>query len=470
MTNELSVVGYCIVNQMSNVENYTWHPQPEAALVIHNLLDDIVSRSVAAQEMSSRLRDETGTRLFDWIDHLVLPIGKLKSEVMYAHGFKLNHDGESQIWSHPSAMLPPLVQRKEESDVTVLTIKVESVEEFLAKQDLQRDSVIIGEPHSSYRAVQFAQDPDIELWANERHGYRGFTPQVVKPELLSALQKHEERFLSRTRHFKDEDDGFQHAGELISAAASDLGVNRACDLFFAKEREYWQERNLAARVQKARQDRLGLGWANHDHHTYRSSREHFHRLVAVLEQLGFNCREQFYAGHESGWGAQVLEQTSCGITVFADVDLAAGEVHAAFAHHPLSPCDELGTVGLWCKLHGEAFLGAGMHHLECQFDFDAIRVQLATADIGTMAPFTDFPYLRQAFTVGQMWVVEPERISALVMNGWIDQQQANRFKEQGAIGSHLEILERNEGYKGFNQTGISEIIQRTDPRHASNPG
>jgi hypothetical protein len=28
----------------------------------------------------------------------------------------------------------------------------------------------------------------------------------------------------------------------------------------------------------------------------------------------------------------------------------------------------------------------------------------------------------------------------------------------------MEILERNDGYKGFNQTGISEIITRTDPR------
>jgi hypothetical protein len=32
------------------------------------------------------------------------------------------------------------------------------------------------------------------------------------------------------------------------------------------------------------------------------------------------------------------------------------------------------------------------------------------------------------------------------------------------LGSHLEILERNDGYKGFNQTGVSDIIARTDPR------
>ena len=30
-------------------------------------------------------------------------------------------------------------------------------------------------------------------------------------------------------------------------------------------------------------------------------------------------------------------------------------------------------------------------------------------------------------------------------------------------GSHLEILERDAGYKGFNQAGINEIIRETDP-------
>ena len=42
--------------------------------------------------------------------------------------------------------------------------------------------------------------------------------------------------------------------------------------------------------------------------------------------------------------------------------------------------------------------------------------------------------------------------------------QAEKFRTEGAIGSHLENLERNQGFKGFNQTGVSEIISATDPR------
>ena len=126
--------------------------------------------------------------------------------------------------------------------------------------------------------------------------------------------------------------------------------------------------------------------------------------------------------------------------------------------------DELGTVGLWCALHGESFLQAGMHHLECQFDFDATRDQLRRAGVETMAPFTDFSFLRQAFTTGEMWEVDPGRLVKTQVSGAITASQAEQFRDEGALVSHLEILERNDGYKGFNQTGVSDIIARTDPR------
>src|SRR4029079_17801252 len=138
---------------------------------------------------------------------------------------------------------------------------------------------------------------------------------------------------------------------------------------------------------------------------------------------------------------------------------------ADFAHDPLPPRDRLGTVGLWCGLHGESLLQAGMHHLECTFDFDSLKRQLeAEAGVQTMKPFTNFPYLRQAFTEGERWSVDPKRIDRALKHGWITQDQAQKFREQGAIGSHLENLERNDGFKGFNQTGVSEIISATDPR------
>ncbi|MCH2597240.1 MAG: hypothetical protein MKZ95_15805 [Pirellulales bacterium] len=81
-----------------------------------------------------------------------------------------------------------------------------------------------------------------------------------------------------------------------------------------------------------------------------------------------------------------------------------------------------------------------------------------------MAPFTDFAHLKQAFTEGENWTVARQRIDYLLHHKQIDATQAKQFRDSGALGSHLEILEPNDGYKGFNQTGVSDIIAGTDPR------
>ena len=83
-----------------------------------------------------------------------------------------------------------------------------------------------------------------------------------------------------------------------------------------------------------------------------------------------------------------------------------------------------------------------------------------------MSKFTDFPFLKQAFTKGEVWPVAELRLQTAQQRGSLTHEQIERFRIQGAIGSHLEILQRDDGYKGFNQTGISQIIRGTDPRLA----
>jgi hypothetical protein len=46
----------------------------------------------------------------------------------------------------------------------------------------------------------------------------------------------------------------------------------------------------------------------------------------------------------------------------------------------------------------------------------------------------------------------------------IDRDQFERFSEESVVGSHLENIQRGEGFKGFNQQMVSDIIRRTDPR------
>jgi hypothetical protein len=273
-----------------------------------------------------------------------------------------------------------------------------------------------------------------------------------------------ERWAIRPRRFEDAREGMEQTLKLARSLAGELGADTAAWVAFAAERTYWQQRNRAGQAQKNRQDSLGLGWANHDHHTFRSSREVFSVLIQILETFGFHRRERFYAGEEAGWGAQVMEQPVCRLAVFADVDLAPEEVASDFTRQLLPPREELGTVGLWCALHGESMLAAGLHHLAGRFDFEAATAGLDGWGVKQLHPFSEFSYLRQAFTQGERWAVDPERLERLAAAGLIDDKQRARFAEQGAVGSHLENIQRGEGFKGFNQTAVSDIIRRTDPR------
>jgi hypothetical protein len=484
---------------------FQWERQPQAEQFVRGVVDDFLNRTPYAANLARRMKEETGTRFFDWVETITLAPGM--QPLAIAAGFMPVESDIPGVFAHPGGMFPTLIidgtspsrgtpgegggegrdgcngkdphpsllpeyrAREQESHPRNidrlhrfdLTIRVECVADFATAQGLPL--LTADEPLSQYRRTLIARGDGTEFWAAERHGFRGFLhPQMDAQTRIKRIH-HLENFRTRRRDFETDIEGVRHDNDLLDAAIRDLGINLACDLFFYAEREFWQRRNRAAQVQKARQDRLGLGWANHDHHTYRSSRENFSRMIATFEKLGFHCRERFYAGAQAGWGAQVLEQPDARIVIFADVDLAPEELLADFSHEGLPPRDTLGTVGLWCALHGEAFLQAGMHHLECQFDFDALRDQMeSAAGVKVMKPFTNFPFLRQAFTEGEVWQVRPERIARLLAAGKITEAQAAHFRQHGAIGSHLENLERNEGFKGFNQTGVSDIIQRTDPR------
>ncbi|HXG48774.1 MAG TPA: hypothetical protein VNO52_14205, partial [Methylomirabilota bacterium] len=366
---------------------------------------------------------------------------------------------------HPEAMLPRVVVEVAAAGgdaPAVVAIKPESLVDFMAAHGISAEPD--GAPASRYRRVTVSEVAGTRLDAIERRGYRGYVPRETGADEIERLLKAAELWRTRRRDFDDDAEGFRHAHELLDRVIGLVGRDLACHVVFAGERAYWQSRNRAAQVQRARQDRLGLGWANHDHHTFRCSRRHFVDLMRALEKLGFERRERYYAGAQAGWGAQVLEHPVEGIVTFCDVDLQPEETEIDFSRQRLPECRQLGTIGLWVGLHGESFVQAGMHHLECRFDFQLLRDQLAAVNVGTMKPFSDFPFLRQAFTEGERWPVRRERAEALRRRGLITPEQCDQFVAEGAIGSHLENLQRKGGFKGFNQKSVSVIIAATDPR------
>jgi hypothetical protein len=451
-----------------------FEPQPKAAAVIEQAVLKACRLSGWLERFQQRLLSETGTRLIDWLETIGVALSRPELEQL---GFiPVNGPpGDPGRMYHAGAQLPRVIPDQPEDAVTVAW-RVESVVDFGLAQGWNDRSQWVGGPDAAVRRVRVpasdtrpsaseaASGEKVELWAIEQHGTTSWTPHSNHTLDVARQQYWRERLLLRDRSSLDPKVAWQRLSELVGELVDEVGTGWGADLFFASERRYWQSRNRAARVQAMRQASLGLGWANHDHHTYRSSRSDFRHLVALMERLGLECRERFYAGHQAGWGAQVMEHPTAGVVVFADVDLRPDELSDDFAHHGLPSSDRFGTVGLWCELHGQAIFEAGMHHLECQFSFEEARRQLTELGSASMQPFSDFAYLRQSFTTAELWPVSPERLQRVVASGWISPEQAKQFSERGAAGSHLEVLERNEGYKGFNQTGISHIIRDTDPR------
>jgi hypothetical protein len=359
---------------------FRFEPQPKVAEWLTQHLRATIEASAWLSAFERRLARETSTRLTDFVDRMALAVD---ASELSGLGF---WEQQPRLWVHTAGLFPVVAQR---DGVTQLLLRVDDVVAFAQRHGC--DQRIEGAPWAPLRRLLVSREKSVETFVVERHGGR-LNDDEVQSEPRRVLF-HRDAMRTRQRSFGQEAEAFEHAFELARAATGDLGPAFASDLFFAAEREYWQARNEAGALQKVRQDALGLGWGNHDHHTYRSSREHFRGLMRVLEALGMSCRERFYAGAEAGWGAQVLEHVDTGAMVFADVDMSPDEVMLDFAHEGLAPRPSLGTVGLWCKLHGEALLEAGMHHLEGQFDFAAATRWFEDRG-GTMPPFTNFSYLK----------------------------------------------------------------------------
>jgi hypothetical protein len=449
-------------------KRFDWPLCYEAENLVLNQIETFCAHNSAAARMSDRMRSETGTLLVDWVDHLVLP-GHLEPALRKA-GFIPDPlgDAASEGWTvfwQPEAMLPRMILDctvPGQGSPSTLAIHVDSLSDFIAANHLSGEPE--GQPCTRFRRIPISRENGTSFEAVERSGYRGYSQEASTSDRKDAWREAQRLWRTRPRDFDDDAEGFRQTDALLDRVIGLAGRDLACHIVFAEERAYWEQRNRAAQVQKKRQDRLGLGWANHDHHTFRSSRAQFLALMSALEKLGFERRERYYAGAQAGWGAQILEQPVAGIVAFCDVDLDPEETRIDFSRQGLSRARRLGTIGLWVGLHGESFLQAGMHHLECRFDFNLLRDQLATQGVGTMKPFSDFPFLKQAFTQGEQWPVRPERAERLLRAGFIDEAQFGKFLGEGAIGSHLENLQRKGGFKGFNQSSVSAIIRETDPR------
>lgn len=443
-------------------DTFDWGLYLDAEKFLQAEIKKFLRQNSFAKRLAQDISENTSTRFFDWVDHMVIPEGKIDIVELKNLGFEgviaATPHGE-EAYKHPKAVFFPILIAK--SDNYELALKPEYLDDFIKR--LQRKIPVEGKKDLPYRRAAVHEEKGYILAAVERRGTSGFLAGEDLQD-IDAYKKALQLFVKRKRRFEDDSEGLLEVERLIKEVTKTLSPSRAADAFFRAERSYWERKNKAGRHQRIRHDLFGLGWGNHDHHTFRSSRKNFVHLIRILEHMGFLCRERFFPGEKAGWGAQVLEHPDCGITVFADVDITEDEKGADFSHKGLAEIKDLRTVGLWIALHGESILQSGIHHMAARFNFTQLKRDLMRADIDVMKPFSDFPFLKQAFTVGEIWKVEKRRIDLLLKKGMLSPEQYKRFRDKGAIGSHLENIQRRQGFKGFNQDSVTAIIHAIDPR------
>lgn len=437
---------------------FDWRLFPNAESFLQEEVDKFLRMSNSAMALANEIQQKTSTRIFDFIDHLVVPSDEVDVDDLFKMGFHEPKTAyESMALRVEGSTLFPLLLGS--GKVAELALAVEDIDDF--RKVYAKEKNIQGSPNSGFRKLMLNGEGNFLFSAVERRGSSGYN--VDDGDDVDAYVEAFGTLGSRRRTFDSAEEGILEIEKVIKNFESKLSKQRLADTFFRSERRYWESRNQAAKVQKGRQDEVGAGWGNVDHHTFRSSRQNFAALIRIFERLGLNPRERFHAGAQAGWGAQILENEDGRNVVFADVDLSEEEKNFDFAHRGLGPRDKLGTVGLWVALHGESILEAGMHHLAARFRFDDVRIDLEGRGVGMMKPFSNFPFLKQAFTEPKKWKVNNDKLTLLLKRHQLSEEQAAAFGRDGAVSSHLEDIQRGQGFKGFNQNSVSAIIRWTNP-------
>lgn len=429
-----------------------WQIHSEAEGFYLGQIAAALTQCPAAQTFADTLHRLCAIRIGDIVQHVAFA-GEALTADLGRYGWLRGDDG---VFRHPGSRLPNFVQN---SDFGIdISLRCESVRTFLTLNSTEPLASRLADPNPA--SGQAFTAPGVVFRAVDMDRPVG---DLTQPD-HDAVLTHQEAFRSRRRCPPSLSDGFAELAEIVGAARRDLGQTAACAAFLASEREFWMSRCETGRLVKSWQDAAGVGWCNIDHYTYDVSRRWFAETIAVFESLGFVRREVFYAGAHAGWGSQILEQPDLGAVIFADLDLTPEELDMDLASAALEPLPVHRRAGLWCGIHGESLFDGGLNHVAGLYDQAKLRRLLSDAGVEMMPPFSDFPHLYQELTYGNRWPVSVHRILELVRGGHISQAESEDFLRNGVIATHFENVERNGGFKGFNQPGIDDVLRVLDPR------
>lgn len=99
------------------IQKFDWGLYPQAENFFAQHINTFLKNNSFAHKLSSRMVQETSTRLFDWIDHVVLPENIVSAKAIEEAGFQemshLEAPTGMRVFVHPgSTFFPVLLGQK----------------------------------------------------------------------------------------------------------------------------------------------------------------------------------------------------------------------------------------------------------------------------------------------------------------------------------------------------------------------
>src|ERR1051326_9422537 len=132
---------------MSTAPQFDWPLANDAEALLRSYITAFLAQNSFARRLADRMRDETGTDFFEWIDHLVL--SPTEEKKLVEAGFTKDPqaetpDGEA-VYEHSLATLPRVIVRAgQRQNPSGIALRPEFVSDFIAAHDLPAEPE--GEP------------------------------------------------------------------------------------------------------------------------------------------------------------------------------------------------------------------------------------------------------------------------------------------------------------------------------------
>ena len=224
------------------ITGFDWELYPEAEKFLQSEVSKFLKNNKFASRLAKRMKKETSTRFFDWIDHMSMPTSHITKKQLLNLKFKEVKPG---IFKIPGSVFFPIRLRGD--NIVEVAIKPEDIGGLKKKLDIQNK--IQGEKYAPIRWLEIKKEGDYLLAGVERRGSDS-VGQLEDFDDVPEYRKALETFSKRKRKFSSDKEGLQYTLELIKSANKKLNPSRTADAFFRAERAYWQKGTSQVRFRK----------------------------------------------------------------------------------------------------------------------------------------------------------------------------------------------------------------------------